>query len=108
MECVVCENQNCLSISCGHQICKSCYIKSGKTTCPCCRKEIHEEIDEETRDLANFVIQMNKDKAEADEEFDIREDELIEQIQMLGEENLFLKTVIRKMKRGLYQRPKVK
>jgi len=51
---------------------------------------------------------MNKDKAEADEEFDIREDELIEQIQMLGEENMFLKTVIRKMKRGLYQRPKVK
>ena len=41
-ECAVCCESvtNKDYLSCGHCIHKSCVIKSNKTTCPCCRKEI--------------------------------------------------------------------
>ena len=110
-ECVVCMDEKvCLIISCLHSICKSCYIKSGNTTCPCCRKEIHDEIDEETRDLANFVIEQNKSYKKLEDDYSALEDERDDIHDLLIETNHALITVMRKAKRGLNynSRPQIK
>lgn len=72
MECKVCyEEKKCMTFSCNHSVCKICYIKSGKTTCPFCRKEVITELDEETQELTKYVQSLNKEQTNLEEEVNI-------------------------------------
>ena len=45
-ECHVCCNEIKEHLSCGHFVCKSCIVNSGKETCPLCRKIVSLNIEE--------------------------------------------------------------
>ena len=108
-ECVVCmESKTCLNISCNHCVCSSCYIKSGNKTCPCCRKEIHDGLPEEVRDLAEFVLEQNKKYKLMEEEKDLEYDELYEEFYSMYQELLLRRAQVRKAKWGLKLKPQVK
>ena len=108
-ECVVCcDTKPCLSISCQHSICSSCYIKCGNTTCPCCRKEIHEELPAEVKDLAEFVKEQNKKYQLLEEEKDLEYDELYEEFYSMYQELLIRRAQVRKAKRGFNLKPQIK
>jgi len=62
-ECHVCCNEIQEHISCGHYVCKSCIINSGKETCPLCRKVVSLNI-EEVRQMNIINEKMKREKYE--------------------------------------------
>lgn len=69
MECVVCcEERECLKFSCKHSVCKVCFIKTAMETCPFCRKNVINDVDDDTRELTRFIIESNKKLSATEEE----------------------------------------
>jgi hypothetical protein len=62
-ECHVCCNEIQEHISCGHYVCKSCIINSGKETCPLCRKVVSINL-EEVRQMNIIKEKMKREKYE--------------------------------------------
>jgi hypothetical protein len=62
-ECHVCCNEINDHISCGHWVCKSCIINSGKETCPLCRKVVSLNI-EEVKQMNIIKEKMKREKYE--------------------------------------------
>lgn len=102
MDCLICcEEKDCLIFSCKHSVCRLCYIKTGKTTCPFCRKEVIDELDNETRDLTKYVIDLNKNNTEMEEDRDIalnEADEADEEAERIAERYLNLRNKYIKLK----------
>lgn len=62
-ECHVCCGEINEHLSCGHFVCKSCIINSGKETCPLCRKVVSLNI-EEVKQLNKVNERMKREKYE--------------------------------------------
>jgi hypothetical protein len=62
-ECHVCCNEIQEHLSCGHYVCKTCIINSGKETCPLCRKVVSLNI-EEVRQMNIINEKMKREKYE--------------------------------------------
>lgn len=62
-DCHVCCEEINDHLSCGHWVCKSCIINSGKDTCPLCRKTVSLTLDE-VRQLNKVNERMRQEKYE--------------------------------------------
>jgi hypothetical protein len=62
-ECHVCCGEINEHLSCGHFVCKSCIINSGKETCPLCRKVVSLNI-EEVKQMNIIKEKMKREKYE--------------------------------------------
>jgi hypothetical protein len=62
-ECHVCCNEIQEHLSCGHYVCKSCIVNSGKETCPLCRKVVSLNI-EEVKQMNIIKEKMKREKYE--------------------------------------------
>lgn len=62
-ECHVCCNEINEHLSCGHFVCKSCIVNSGKETCPLCRKVVSLSI-EEVKQMNIVSERMKREKYE--------------------------------------------
>ena len=62
-ECHVCCNEINEHLSCGHFVCKSCIVNSGKETCPLCRKVVSLNI-EEVKQMNIIKEKMKREKYE--------------------------------------------
>jgi hypothetical protein len=62
-ECHVCCEEIKEHISCGHYVCKSCIVNSGKETCPLCRKIVSLNI-EEVKQMNIIKEKMKREKYE--------------------------------------------
>jgi hypothetical protein len=62
-ECHVCCEEIKEHLSCGHFVCKSCIVNSGKETCPVCRKVVSLSI-EEVKQMNIIKEKMKREKYE--------------------------------------------
>lgn len=86
-ECHVCCEEIKDRISCGHWVCKSCIINSGKETCPLCRKVISLNI-EEVKQLNRVKEKMKKEKYEEERRQILSQNVNIEYQRIITQEEL--------------------
>jgi hypothetical protein len=80
-ECHVCCMDIKDNLSCGHWVCKSCIINSGKETCPLCRKVVSLNLEE----VKQMIIIKEKRKQE---KYEDERRQLLSENQVVAQEQL--------------------
>ena len=84
-ECHVCCGEINEYISCGHYVCKTCIINSGKETCPLCRKVVSLNI-EEVKQMNIVSERMKREKYEEERRQILSNENHVEQRSVTQEE----------------------